>query len=153
MDTADFLNGVIGGGLIGASAVFLMGMMGRIAGISGIVSGMLYDPVSSERLWKGAFVLGLVLAPIMLSLLASQWGNVAGLAEGAIGEPVTGVPMMILGGLLVGLGTGLGTGCTSGHGVCGMARLSTRSIMATLVFLGFGMATVFVLKHLLGGGA
>ncbi|PAU81098.1 hypothetical protein CK501_05915 [Halovibrio salipaludis] len=153
MDTASLLNGVAGGVLIGASAVFLMGMMGRIAGISGIVSGMLYEPVSSERLWKGAFVLGLVLGPLMLTLVAPQWGNVAGVAEGAIGAPVASVPVMVVAGLLVGLGTGLGAGCTSGHGVCGMARLSTRSIMATLVFLACGMATVFIVRHLLGGGA
>ena len=152
MDTASLLNGVAGGVLIGASAVFLMGMMGRIAGISGIVSGLLYDRAPGERIWKGAFVVGLVLAPLMLTLAAPEWGNLAGMAEGAIGEPIAGLPVMIVAGLLVGLGTGLGAGCTSGHGVCGMARLSTRSIVATLVFLACGMATVFVVRHLLGGG-
>ncbi|MGM0435250.1 MAG: YeeE/YedE family protein [Pseudomonadota bacterium] len=153
MDTASLLNGVAGGVLIGASAVFLMGMMGRIAGISGIVSGLLYDRARSERIWKGAFVVGLVLAPLMLTLVVPEWGNRAGMAAGAIGEPLAGLPVMIVAGLLVGLGTGLGAGCTSGHGVCGMARLSTRSITATLVFLACGMATVFVVRHLLGGGA
>ncbi len=153
MDTSGLLNGVIGGALIGASAVFLMGTIGRIAGISGIVSGFLFGRDSSERLWAGGFVLGLVLAPALLMLAAPGYGNVAAEAGGVVGTPVAGWPVMILAGALVGLGTGIGAGCTSGHGVCGMARLSTRSITATVVFLAFGMATVFVVRHLVGGGS
>lgn len=153
MDLSGLVNGVIGGALIGISAVFLMGMMGRIAGISGIVSDLLFEGDNRERLWKGFFVLGLILGPVLLVLVAPEMGNVAGGAAGVIGTPVAGWPLMILAGLLVGLGTGIGAGCTSGHGVCGMARLSTRSIAATVVFLAFGMATVFVVRHLMGGGA
>lgn len=153
METASLLNGVFGGVLIGTSAVFLMGMMGRIAGISGIVSGLMFEKGSSDRLWKGFFVIGLVAAPALLMGFGPELGNVASDAGGVIGTPVAGWPLMILAGLLVGVGTGIGSGCTSGHGVCGMARLSKRSIIATLVFLACGMATVFVARHLLGGGA
>ncbi|MGM0451003.1 MAG: YeeE/YedE family protein [Pseudomonadota bacterium] len=153
MDTASFLNGVLGGVLIGTSAVFLMGMMGRIAGISGIVSGLIFERGGSDRLWKGFFVIGLVVAPAFLMGFAPELGNVAREAGGVIGTPVAGWLLMIIAGLLVGVGTGIGSGCTSGHGVCGMARLSKRSIIATLVFLGCGMATVFVVRHLIGGGA
>lgn len=153
MDTGSVLNGVIGGVLIGVSAVVLMGMMGRILGISGIVSGLLFDREGEDRNWRLCFVLGVIGAPLALGLFAPGWGNVAGDPAAVVGTPVTGLPLMILAGLLVGIGTGIGSGCTSGHGVCGMARLSWRSIIATIVFVVFGMATVYVLRHLMGGGA
>jgi uncharacterized membrane protein YedE/YeeE len=130
----------IGGVLIGLSAVMLMGTLGRIAGISGIASGLLAG--ASDRGWRVAFVLGLVAGPLLLLWLRGDAG---------IGAPQVRWPLMALAGLLVGFGTRLGSGCTSGHGVCGMARLSPRSLLATLVFMVFGVVTVFVTRHLLGG--
>lgn len=132
----------IGGVLIGLSAVLLMGALGRIAGISGIASGLLTDAGTGDRGWRIVFLAGLVAAPLVLMLLHNDSG---------IGQPQVGWPLMALAGLLVGFGTRLGSGCTSGHGVCGMARLSPRSLLATLVFMLFGVITVFVIRHLLGG--
>ncbi|WP_266183773.1 YeeE/YedE family protein [Dyella humicola] len=131
----------LGGVLIGLSAVMLMVTLGRIAGISGIASGLLTG--ASDRGWRVAFVLGLVAAPLLLLLLRGDAG---------IGAPQVGWPLMAVAGLLVGFGTRLGSGCTSGHGVCGMARLSPRSLLATLVFVLSGVVTVFVMRHLLGSG-
>ena len=132
----------IGGVLIGLSAVLLMGALGCIAGISGIASGLLTDAGTGDRGWRIVFLAGLVAAPLVLMLLHNDSG---------IGQPQVGWPLMALAGLLVGFGTRLGSGCTSGHGVCGMARLSPRSLLATLVFMLFGVITVFVIRHLLGG--
>ncbi len=130
----------LGGVLIGLSAVMLMGTLGRIAGISGIASGLLTG--ASDRGWRVAFVVGLVAAPFLLQWLQGDAG---------IGAPQVGWPLMAVAGLLVGFGTRLGSGCTSGHGVCGMARLSPRSLLATVVFVMFGVVTVFVMRHVLGG--
>jgi len=130
----------IGGVLIGLSAVLLMGALGRIAGISGIASGLVAG--ASDRGWRVAFVVGLLAGPLLLLLLRGNSG---------IGAPEVSLPWMALAGLLVGFGTRLGGGCTSGHGVCGMARLSPRSLAATMVFMMVGVATVFVMRHLLGG--
>jgi hypothetical protein len=132
----------LGGVLIGVSAVMLMGTLGRVAGISGIASGLLGGAATGDRGWRVAFVLGLVAAPLWLL----WWRGDAG-----IGAPQVGWPLMAVAGLLVGFGTRLGSGCTSGHGVCGMARLSPRSLLATVVFMLFGVVTVFVVRHLLGG--
>lgn len=132
---------VLGGVLIGAAAVLLMAALGRVAGISGIASGLIRRGVA-DRGWRLAFVVGLVLAPVLLWLLHGDSG---------IGAPQVGKPWMALAGLLVGIGTGIGSGCTSGHGVCGIARLSPRSLLATAVFMLFGIATVYVVRHLLGG--
>jgi uncharacterized protein len=136
-----YLLSTIGGVLIGLAAVLLMASLGRIAGISGI-AGSLLQRDASDRGWRIAFIAGLVLAPILLGLL--QLG-------GGIGLPQVRWPWMALAGLLVGVGTGFGSGCTSGHGVCGVARLSPRSLVATLVFVAFGMFSVFVLRYMLGG--
>lgn len=130
----------IGGVLIGLSAVLLMGALGRIAGISGIASGLVAG--ASDRGWRVAFVVGLIAGPLLLLLLRGDSG---------IGAPQVSLPWMAAAGLLVGFGTRLGGGCTSGHGVCGMARLSPRSLAATMVFMVVGVATVFVMRHLLGG--
>ncbi len=130
----------LGGVLIGLSAVMLMGTLGRIAGISGIASGLLTG--ARDRGWRVAFVAGLVAAPFLLQWLRGDAG---------IGAPQVGWPLMAMAGLLVGFGTRLGGGCTSGHGVCGMARLSPRSLLATVVFMVFGVVTVFVTRHVLGG--
>lgn len=131
----------LGGVLIGAAAVMLMGALGRIAGISGIAGGLIRRGTADRR-WRLAFVLGLLAAPLLLWLLHGDSG---------IGAPRVGLVWMALAGLLVGFGTGIGSGCTSGHGVCGIARLSPRSLLATAVFMGFGIATVYVVRHLLGG--
>ncbi|WP_267226554.1 YeeE/YedE family protein [Dyella silvae] len=130
----------IGGVLIGLSAVLLMGTLGRIAGISGIASGLVAG--ASDRGWRVAFMVGLIAGPLLLLLLRGESG---------IGAPQVSLPWMAAAGLLVGFGTRLGGGCTSGHGVCGMARLSPRSLTATMVFMVVGVATVFVMRHLLGG--
>lgn len=138
-----YLGALCGGVLIGLSAVLLMAVLGRIAGISGIASGLIGADVG-ERMWRLAFVLGLLAGPLLLWWLRGDSG---------IGAPQVGLPWMALAGLLVGVGTRLGGGCTSGHGVCGVARLSPRSLLATAVFMVFGIATVFALRHLLGVGA
>lgn len=132
---------VLGGVLIGAAAVLLMAALGRIAGISGIAGSLIRRGVG-DRGWRTAFVAGVVIAPWLLWLVRGDSG---------IGAPQTGLPWMLLAGLLVGFGTGIGSGCTSGHGVCGIARLSPRSLLATAVFMAFGIATVYVVRHLPGG--
>ncbi|OHV10011.1 YeeE/YedE family protein [Kushneria phosphatilytica] len=153
MEMLSLMKGVAGGVLIGCSAVVLMGLLGRIAGVSGLVSGLLFERDRSDRGWRLAFVLGLISAPLWLTLGGPGWGNVADSAGAVIGTPMAGVPIMLLAGLLVGAGTGIGSGCTSGHGVCGLARLSPRSLAATLTFVAVAMLTVFVTHHLMGGSA
>lgn len=134
------LASLLGGALIGLAAVLLMAGLGRIAGVSGIVARLLppwTEPGTAGRL---AFVLGLVAAPLLVLL-----------ATGSVPLPhVAASPWaLLLAGLLVGFGAVWGSGCTSGHGVCGLSRLSGRSLVATLSFLGSGVATVFVLRHVL----
>ena len=129
-----------GGALIGAAAVLLMALEGRIAGISGIVGGLLPPAPAADRAWRVAFLAGLVAGPLLVGALV---------AGPAIGSPVVGIGGAIAAGLLVGVGTALGSGCTSGHGVCGLARLSPRSLAATLTFMATAGATVFVLRHLI----
>lgn len=154
METMSALQGLLGGVLIGLSATLLMGLLGRIAGVGGILSGLLFER-GGDRPWRLAFLLGIVSGPGLLILSGLDWGNVAGDSGAVVGAPASGLAAMLIAGLLVGLGTGLGTGlgsgCTSGHGVCGLARLSSRSMAATLVFVLFAMLTVFVSRHWLGG--
>jgi uncharacterized protein len=150
MDWSSFIQGAFGGLLIGLSAVMLMATLGRIAGISGMVSGLIFDRFNAESAWRLAFVLGLISGPLLLVVLNSSLGNVAGDPEAVVGNPIGGVPLMVVAGLLVGLGSGIGNGCTSGHGVCGIARLSLRSILATLVFLLTGVLTVYVVRLMTG---
>ena len=133
------VSGLIGGLLIGLAAALLLLLNGRISGISGIVGGML-APKSSEVGWRVVFVAGLLLGAFIYMLAAG----------GAI--PVrmqASVPVLVAAGLLVGFGTRLGSGCTSGHGLCGIARLSRRSIVASAVFFGVAMLTVFLTHHAL----
>jgi uncharacterized protein len=131
---------LFGGALIGLSAVLLVRFNGRQAGISGIVGGALARR-SGETLWRLAFIAGLVAAP----LLYHGFG-------GHLPFTITpAAPALVIGGLLVGVGTRLGGGCTSGHGVCGLARRSPRSLIATLTFTASAVATVFVVQHVLGG--
>ncbi|MDO8315457.1 MAG: YeeE/YedE thiosulfate transporter family protein [Rugosibacter sp.] len=141
IDTMHFtpIAALIGGLLIGTAATLFMLINGRIAGISGIIGGIL-RPAAGDVLWRFAFVFGLMLAPVL-------YGTFATLPEIQVDS---GYPLLIVAGLLVGIGTRYGAGCTSGHGICGISRLSPRSIVATLLFVSSGMATVFVLRHLLG---
>lgn len=132
-----------GGILIGLAAVTLMAVNGRIAGIAGIASRLLppFDR-DGETLGRALFLLGLIGGPAIL-LKMGVFVDVA--------SPGIARPWLILAGLLVGFGTVLGSGCTSGHGVCGLARLSPRSLLATLGFMAVAMTTVFVLRHVIGG--
>lgn len=128
-----------GGLLIGLAAALLLLGNGRIAGISGIVGGLL-RPAPGELGWRVAFILGLVLAPLVFSLVVP-------LPAAQIDADTF---TLIVAGLLVGVGTRYGAGCTSGHGVCGLSRGSLRSLVATAAFMLAGFATVFVVRHLLG---
>lgn len=129
----------LGGGLLIGLAVALFVLFnGRIAGISGIVGGLL-RPAPGERGWRIAFLLGLVAAPLVYTLAAPLPAM----------RIDAGTGTLIAAGLLVGIGTRYGAGCTSGHGVCGLARGSARSLAATLAFMGAGFATVFIVRHLL----
>ncbi|RJF90096.1 YeeE/YedE family protein [Oleomonas cavernae] len=136
-----YLPAALGGALIAISAVLLMGTLGRIAGISGIV-GRLLPPngvSGSEAGWRIAFFAGLLLGPLAVGLATGSTG---------IGAPVVGLPLAIIAGLLVGAGTSLGNGCTSGHGICGLSRLSVRSAVAVATFMATAIVTVFITHHL-----
>jgi uncharacterized membrane protein YedE/YeeE len=135
------ISAAIGGGLIGLSAVLLMLLTGRIAGISGIFGGLL-DPGNNDKGWRVAFIAGLILAPVI-----SGW---IGYAMSTPKMPASWT-VIIAAGLLVGFGTRLGGGCTSGHGICGVARLSDRSIAATVIFMLVAIVTVAVTRHVVGG--
>lgn len=129
----------VGGMMIGLSAVMMMGFLGRIAGVSGMLGGLFsYD--FSGALWRIAFLAGLILAPY----LYHQFSSVQ--AEFAITSDFIS---LVVGGLLVGFGTSLGSGCTSGHGVCGISRLSKRSVVATGVFVASAIITVFIIRHVI----
>lgn len=133
------INALIGGVIIGAAASLFLLLNGRIAGISGILGGLLQAP-KSNAVWRIAFLAGLVIAPSIYQLFTAL-------------PPISidaSTASLVIAGLLVGLGTQYGAGCTSGHGVCGLSRLSPRSLVATLSFMAAGFATVFVLRHLIG---
>lgn len=128
-----------GGLLIGLAVAMLLLLNGRIAGISGIVGG-LFKPAQSDIAWRLAFIAGLLLAPIFYGVL---FALPAVDIDASTGQ-------LILAGLLVGMGTRYASGCTSGHGICGIARLSSRSIVATMSFMLSGMLVVYVMRHVLG---
>lgn len=134
------ISAALGGAMIGLSAVWLMASAGRIAGISGILGGAFNAP-KNDKLWRWTFLLGLVVGPLLVGLLKPSTLQVS--------FPTSG-PSLILAAILVGIGTQLGNGCTSGHGVCGNARLSIRSLLATLTFMTTGVLTVFILR-VIGG--
>lgn len=134
------IQGLLGGGLIGLAAVLLMAGLGRIAGISGIFSGLLNAKLFSagnEQIWRIYFIGGLLIG-------AALFGSIVSVDVAFISS----WPLLIIAGLLVGAGTQLGSGCTSGHGVCGMARLSRRSVTATLVFMLTAIIVVYFVRHI-----
>jgi uncharacterized protein len=134
------IEAIAGGALIGLASVALMALHGRIAGMTGILGAALL-PGSSDRGWRLAFLAGAIAAPALLLLTGTPIPFAADIPDWAI----------IASGLLVGVGVMFGGGCTSGHGVCGLARLSARSIVATGTFMAATAATVFVIRHVLGG--
>lgn len=129
---------LLGGALIGVASLLMLAVHGRIAGISGIVGGILRGP---DRPWRASFVVGLLAGGVGVAAVAPQ-------AFGP-GSP-TGTVGLVVAGVLVGIGTRLGSGCTSGHGVCGMSRLSTRSFIATATFMAVAAITVYVALHVVG---
>jgi uncharacterized membrane protein YedE/YeeE len=133
------VSGLIGGLLIGLAAALLLLLNGRLSGISGIVGGLL-APKSSDVGWRVVFVAGLLLGAFIY--MFATGGALAVTMQASL-------PVLVVAGLLVGFGTRLGSGCTSGHGVCGIARLSKRSIVATSVFFVVAMLTVFLTRHAL----
>lgn len=134
---------LLGGALIGLAAAFLLLAKGRVAGISGIAGGIIYPESKEDISWRLVFLIGLVLGGFIYQ--ASGFG--AGVEHI---EAIVSTPMLIVGGLLVGIGTQVGTGCTSGHGICGLARRSPRSLVATLCFMGSAIVTVYITRHLMG---
>jgi len=128
-----------GGVLVGIAAAMFALLNGRIAGISGVIGGLL-KPAAGDVAWRAAFVIGLMASPLLYGLFAALPKPQIAAEYGAL----------VLAGLLVGIGTRYGSGCTSGHGVCGLSRLSPRSLVATATFMGAGFVTVFVTRHLLG---
>jgi uncharacterized protein len=135
------VSAAIGGALIGLSAALMMLLTGRIAGISGILGGAFTAP-TGDRSWRFDFIIGLIAAALIAPFL--------GFGMPAVTMPAW--PVIAAAGLLIGFGTRLGSGCTSGHGVCGIARLSPRSLAATAIFMAVAVATVFVTRHVIGGG-
>ncbi|QKV17594.1 YeeE/YedE family protein [Oricola thermophila] len=134
------LAAALGGLLIGLASVLLMALHGRIAGMTGIVGGIV-PPLAPDWPWRASFLAGSVLAPFLM---------LAGGIDIPFDVPVS-TTALIVGGVIVGFGATVGSGCTSGHGVCGIARLSPRSIVATLIFMASTFATVYVVRHVLGG--
>lgn len=129
---------LVGGLMLGVATVILLLGIGRIAGISGIFSSLL-KPKRVE-MWQVLFIAGLVISPLLYRLVKPL----------PVLEISTSIPLLIMAGLLVGFGTRLGSGCTSGHGICGNARLSPRSMAATVTFMLFGIVTVYLGRHVLG---
>jgi uncharacterized protein len=143
MSAMAYLYPLAGGLLIGVSAAMYLLFNGRIAGISGLAASAIGLVDRVPRLLPGVFLLGLLCG----AAFASQWFSVNHL------KVTSSVTLLLIGGVLVGYGTRLGSGCTSGHGVCGLARFSSRSLMATLVFMLIAAITVYLLRHVLGVGA
>lgn len=143
----DYLAALLGGGMIGVAAIMIMASHGRIMGVSGIVSNLL-PPVANnwleENSWRLLFLAGVLTAPLLFIVINGQAPTI---------ELNASVPLLIISGLIVGVGTVTGNGCTSGHGVCGLARLSGRSLVATITFMVTAILTVLVMNTLNIGGA
>jgi len=135
------LSSFSGGLAIGLGAVLLMLGLGRILGATGILSGIIFAPNKEEFSWRIAMILGMVLAPLFIYALTGSMPQIT--------VPVSPI-MIAIGGIIVGFGASLGSGCTSGHGVCGLSRLSMRSIVAVPTFMATATITVFVIRHLIG---
>lgn len=136
----DLLMAFLGGAMIGLAAVLLMATNGSIMGISGIASRLM-PPLSTDWQWRLVFLGGVLAAPLMMTLITGVQPVI---------EITNNVTLLVISGLLVGFGTVIGNGCTSGHGVCGLSRLSTRSIIATSLFMSFAFVTVFIARHIPG---
>lgn len=133
------LMSLIGGVMIGAAALMLMALSGRVMGISGILAGLTKrQQDQSEIPWRLAFVLGTILGPFLVMLITGVSIEIRPSAQG---------PVLMLAGLIVGIGTAIGSGCTSGHGICGLARFSKRSFVAVLVFMVTAILTVAIIRH------
>jgi len=132
---------LFGGVLIGLASTLLMLSVGRIMGATGILAGLVFPASKRDFAWRATIVAGMVTGPLVVWLLSGEMP--------AVQVPVS-TTMLLIGGLIVGFGVTFGGGCTSGHGVCGIARLSPRSIVATATFMIFTFATVFIVRHLLG---
>lgn len=129
-----------GGVLIGLAALLLMALNGRVMGVSGILGGLLANqPAPGERGWRLAFILGTILGPVLVMAATSSSVEIRPVASGF---------WLMLAGLIVGLGTAIGSGCTSGHGICGLARFSPRSMVAVGTFMAAAVITVYALRHL-----
>jgi uncharacterized membrane protein YedE/YeeE len=140
LTSSDFFLAALGGSLIGISAILMLYFVGRIAGICGITFSLL-DSNEINKPWRWVFLLGLILGPMLVHQIYQLPIPDA---------PTDNIPLLILAGLITGFGTKLSNGCTSGHGVCGIARFSSRSIVATITFMLFGFISVYTLKHLIG---
>ena len=136
------VSATVGGVFIGLSAVLLMATIGRIAGISGIAGNLLPPRPAADWGWRLAFIIGLIAGPVVVAFAAGS--------PPPIQFPMGSVVMAVA-GFLVGIGAMLGNGCTSGHGVCGIARRSARSLVATATFMGTAIVVVFLVRHVIGG--
>jgi uncharacterized membrane protein YedE/YeeE len=135
------ISALAGGLLIGAGAVVLMLANGRILGVAGILGGLVGEPASPQTQWRLALVAGMVTPAAVMGLWGAYPAQTSSLA----------LPVLLLAGFLVGFGSRMGNGCTSGHGICGLARLSKRSLVAVATFMAVCAAVVFVTRHVLGG--
>jgi len=133
-------SGLAGGALIGLAAGLMLLLTGRVSGISGIAAGLMTRNVR-EAGWRGLFIVGMIASALLFPLLSQQPLPV---------DLQVGMPLMLIGGFLVGFGTRMGSGCTAGHGICGISRLSKRSLAATVTFFLSAMATVYVVRHVVG---
>ncbi len=133
----DYVLALLGGAMIGCAAVLLMAAHGQIMGVSGIVKRLL-PPIDTDWQWRALFITGVLLAPVVTLFLSGEFPEVS-----VVKNPM----VLLIAGLIVGAGTAIGNGCTSGHGVCGLSRLSVRSIAATGIFMLSAIVTVYVVRH------
>lgn len=137
------ISGIIGGLLLGLSAVILMSGIGRVAGVAGIFGSAISGIWTGGNSWRWMFIAGLLAGTVITARLTGFDASSIGFSGGFLTLAVSG--------LLVGAGTAIGSGCTSGHGICGVARLSPRSLVSTAIFFGVAVVTVFIMRHVLGG--